>query len=147
MPGKILRWAMLYHVIWAVCQGQAPDEIVSKKFIQIAKERALYQISQVRGLLSIMDDSGPSKMFQLYQYALRKGEPITPRDAVYKTKKAKDRGEAIDFFRRLEEMGWGRTITTPRTIKFEAFEERRVSDPSTTVQPATNTNFLKSDYT
>ncbi|MDJ0516014.1 MAG: DUF3987 domain-containing protein [Trichodesmium sp. MO_231.B1] len=137
MPGKILRWAMLYHVLHAVCQGKTPDEIVSKKFIQIAKERAIYQMSQVRGLLSIMDDSGPSKMFQLYQYALRKGEPITPRDAVYKTKKAKDRGEAIDFFRRLEEMGWGRTISTPRTIKFEAFEERRVSDPSTTVQVVT----------
>ncbi|MGD1702509.1 DUF3987 domain-containing protein [Dapis sp. BLCC M229] len=137
MSGKILRWAMLYHVLHAVCQGKTPDEIVSKKFIQIAKERAIYQMSQVRGLLSIMDDSGPSKMFQLYQYALRKGEPITPRDAVYKTKKAKDRGEAIDFFRRLEEMGWGRTITTPRTIKFEAFEERRISDPSTTVQVVT----------
>ncbi len=132
MPGKILRWALVYHVIHAVCQGQQPSGIVDKKFIQIAKERARYQISQVRALLSIMDQSKPSKLFQLYQYALRKGEPITPRDAVYKTRKCKDRGEAIDFFRRLEEMGWGKTITTPRAIKFEAFEYN-VKESVTTV--------------
>ena len=115
----------------------ARAEIVEKKFIQIAKERAYYQISQVKGILSIMDNSKPSKLFQLHQYALRKGEPITPRDAVYKTKKAKNRGEAIDFFRRLEQMGWGRTITTPRTIKFEAFEERKSPPPERTESTVT----------
>ncbi|MGB3512975.1 MAG: DUF3987 domain-containing protein [Microcoleaceae cyanobacterium] len=129
LSGKILRWAMVYHILHAVAQGETPAEIVEKKFIQIAKERAYYQISQVKGILSIMDNSKPSKLFQLHQYALRKGEPITPRDAVYKTKKAKDRGEAIDFFRRLEQMGWGRTITTSRTIKFEAFEEKKAPPP------------------
>ena len=89
---------------------------------------------------------GRVSFFQLYQYALRKGEAITPTDAVYKTRKAKNRGEAIDFFRRLEEMGWGRTITTPRTIKFEAFEERKVSDPLPTAPnvktPKTDGNSL-----
>ena len=87
LPGRILQWAMLYHVLCSVSQGQSPLEIVEKKFVQIAKERALYQISQVKALLSIMDDSGPSKIFQLYQYALRKGQAITPRDAVHKTRK------------------------------------------------------------
>ncbi len=86
--------------------------------------------------------------FPFYQYALRKGEPITPRDAVYKTKKAKDRGEAIDFFRRLEEMGWGQTITTPRTIKFEAFEERKSSPPkTTTVTTATSEETSSHNHT
>ncbi|MCL2933177.1 MAG: DUF3987 domain-containing protein [Trichodesmium sp. MAG_R03] len=135
MPGKILRWTMLYHILWSVSQGQSPSEIVEKKFVQIAKERALYQISQVKALLSIMDDSGLSKMFQLYQYALRKCKAITPRDAVYKTRKCKNRGEAIEFFRRLEEMGYGQTVTTSKTIKFEAFPER--------VVPATVTEELE----
>lgn len=48
---KMLRWALLYHILEAVANGQVPNQTVGKKPMQIAAYRMRYQINQLLELL------------------------------------------------------------------------------------------------
>ena len=143
--GKILRWAMLYHILEAVANGQVPSETIDKRPMQIAALRMRYQINQVRAILARMESNEPSKLSQIYQLALRKNQEITPRE-VKRAGHVKDISEAVRLFRRLEEMGQGRVIKTSQTHKFEAYSEPKTGEVAeggrrwqqTTVTPSNN---------
>lgn len=124
--GKILRWALLYHILEAVANNQTPSETIGKRPMQIAAHRMRYQINQVRAILARMEDTEPSKLSQIYQLALRKNQPITPRD-VRRGGYVKETNQAIELFRRLEEMGYGQVIKTSQTYKFVASKEKKVA--------------------
>ena len=125
-PGKILKWALLYHIINAIAEGREPNKKIPKRYIQIAQYRLKYQIDQVRALLAIMDDTTSSKLTRIYEVALRKKDlSITQRDVVTRSKLVKTREEAIKCFQRLAEMGYGEVVKTPRAIKFVAWESRK----------------------
>ncbi len=125
--GKILRWALLYHILEAVANGQIPNESIGKRPMQIAALRMRYQINQVRAILARMESSEPSKLSQIYQLALKKNEPIAPRD-VKRAKHVDDISEAVRLFQRLEEMGQGRVIKTSQTHKFVAYSEPKTGE-------------------
>ena len=125
--GKILRWALLYHILEAVANNQIPSETIGKRPMQIAAYRMRYQINQVRAILALMEDTEPSKLSQIYQLALRKNRPITPRD-VRRGGYVKTANQAIELFRRLEDMGYGQVVKTSQTYKFLANTERKVAE-------------------
>ena len=124
---KILRWALLYHILEAVANNQTPTETIGKRPMQIAAHRMKYQINQVRTILARMENTEPSKLSQIYQLALRKNQPITPRD-VKRGGYVKETNQAIELFRRLEDMGYGQVIKTSQTYKFLANTERKVAE-------------------
>ena len=121
--GKILRWALLYHILEAVANGQAPSETIGKRPMQIAAYRMRYQINQVRAILARMESNEPSKLTQIYQLALKKNEPITPR-TLKRAGYIKITDEAIEHFRKLEAMGYGEVVKTTQTHKFVAYQEQ-----------------------
>ncbi|NEQ37724.1 MAG: DUF3987 domain-containing protein [Okeania sp. SIO3I5] len=131
--GKILRWALLYHILEAVANGETPSETISEKPMQIAGHRIRYQLDQVRAILARTENTEPSKLSQIYQLALRKNQPITPRD-VKRSGHAKTLNQAIEDFRRLEAMGYGQTIKTSRTCKFVANKEPKVAKDALNLQ-------------
>ena len=118
LSGKLLRWAMVYHIIEAVAKGEKPDRVIDKKAMQIAVLRARYQISQVKAVLSRMENTESSKLNRVYQLALRLNQLITPRD-VKRAGLAKTTTEAIEFFRQIEKIGYGKVIRTSQTYKLE----------------------------
>ena len=143
--GKILKWALLYHVVNAVGLNEVPSQEVSHRYIHIAQLRLKYQINQVRALLRIMDDTTSIKLTKVYEIALKKKDlalmtdtttnkliriyeialkkkdlSITQRDVVTRSKVVKTKEEAIKCFQRLAEMGYGEIVKTPRAIKFVA---------------------------
>jgi len=124
--GKILRWALLYHILEAVANGKTPSVDIGKSAIQIAGYRMRYQINQVRAILARMESTEPSKLSQIYQLALRKNQPITPRD-VRRSGFVRTTNKAIEQFRQLEAMAYGQIIRTTKTYKFMANKERDVA--------------------
>ncbi len=121
--GKILRWALLYHILDAVANDQTPSETIGKKPILIAAHRMKYQINQVRAILARMESSEPSKLMQIYQLALKQNKPITPR-TVKRAGYVKTTDKAIEYFRKLEAMGYGQTVKTSQTHKFSACQKQ-----------------------
>ena len=65
--GKILRWALLYHILEAVAKGEIPSQTIGERAIKIAGYRMRYQINQVRAILARMDKTEASKLSQIYQ--------------------------------------------------------------------------------
>ncbi|MGD1714752.1 DUF3987 domain-containing protein, partial [Dapis sp. BLCC M172] len=124
--GKILRWALLYHILEAVANGQTPSQTIGKRPLQIAAHRMRYQINQVRATLARMENNEPSKLLKIYNLALRKNEEITA-GRVKKVGHVKEIDEAIEHFRKLEAMGYGKVVKTKQTHKFEAFPERKTA--------------------
>ena len=131
--GKILRWALLYHIANALALDEKPSQEVPKRYIQIALHRMKYQIDQVKAIIARMDDTTSSKLSRVYQLALEKPDlTITQRD-VKRRKLAKETDEAIVHFNKLVEMGYGEIIKTPRAIKFIA--KKQVAGDGTSGTP------------
>ena len=126
--GKILRWALLYHIANALALNEKPSQEVPKRYIQIAQYRMDYQIDQVKAIIARMDDTTSSKLSRVYQLALRKDNlTVTQRDVVTRSKLAKTTDEAIECFKKLADMGYGEVVKTTRAIKFVARELTQVS--------------------
>ena len=64
--GKILKWALLYHIINAVALNEVPSQEVPKRYIQIAQYRFKYQIDQVKAIIARMDDTTSSRLSRVY---------------------------------------------------------------------------------
>lgn len=117
---KILKWALLHHIIDSVMMGETPSQEISKRYIQIAHYRMKYQIDQVKKITRKVDDATSSKLSKIYQLALRKENmTITQRD-VKRYRLAKEANEAIAYFNKLAESGYGEILKTSRAIKFVA---------------------------
>ena len=64
--GKILKWALLYHILNAVALNEVPSQEVPKRYIQIAQHRLKYQIDQVKAIIARMDDTTSSRLSRVY---------------------------------------------------------------------------------